>query len=70
MEGGGETNWSFIKEGLIDEMIITITPYILGGRNAISVVQGDGFDKIAQAPLLKLKKINRMKNEIVLHYTV
>jgi len=70
VEGGGETNWSFIKEGLIDEMIITITPYILGGRNAISVVQGDGFDKISVAPLMKLKKINRIKNELVLHYTV
>jgi 2,5-diamino-6-(ribosylamino)-4(3H)-pyrimidinone 5'-phosphate reductase len=70
VEGGGTTNWSFIKNGLVDEMIITITPYVLGGSSAISLVHGEGFDKIAQAPLLKLKKINRIKNELVLHYTV
>jgi len=70
VEGGGTTNWSFIKDGLVDEMIITITPYVLGGSSAISLVHGEGFGKIAQAPLLKLKKFNRMKNELVLHYTV
>jgi len=70
VEGGGTTNWSFIKDGLVDEMIITITPYVLGGSIAISLVHGEGFGKIAQAPLLKLKKINRMKNELVLHYTI
>ena len=70
VEGGGTTNWSFIKDGFVDEMIITITPYVLGGSNAISLVHGEGFGKIAQAPVLKLKKINKMKNELVLHYTI
>jgi 2,5-diamino-6-(ribosylamino)-4(3H)-pyrimidinone 5'-phosphate reductase len=70
VEGGGLTNWSFIKDGLVDEIIITITPYVLGGSSAISLVQGEGFDKISHAPLLKLKKISRIKNEVVLHYAV
>ena len=70
VEGGGTTNWSFIKDGLVDEMIITITPYVLGGSSAISLVQGEGFDKISHAPLMKLKKINRINNELVLHYTI
>src|SRR5713226_7366590 len=70
VEGGGTTNWSFIKDGLVDEMIITITPYVLGGSSAISLVQGEGFDKISHAPLMKLKKISRIKNELVLHYVV
>ncbi|HWY33102.1 MAG TPA: hypothetical protein VNX68_00565 [Nitrosopumilaceae archaeon] len=51
-------------------MIVTITPYVLGGSNAISLFQGKGFDKISNAPLLTLKKISRMKNELVLHYTI
>jgi 2,5-diamino-6-(ribosylamino)-4(3H)-pyrimidinone 5'-phosphate reductase len=70
VEGGGLTNWSFIKHKLVDELIITITPYVLGGSSAISLVQGEGFDKISYAPLLKLKKISRIKNELVLHYVV
>ena len=70
VEGGGLTNWSFIKYGLVDEIIVTITPYVIGGSRAISLFQGKGFAKISHAPILKLKKINRIKNELVLHYAI
>lgn len=70
VEGGGLTNWSFIKDGLVDEIIVTITPYVIGGSNAISLFQGKGFDKISHAPMLTLKKINKMKNELVLYYEI
>jgi len=69
LEGGGITNWYFLKEKLVDELILTVTPYILGGIDAISLVQGDGFNKISKSPLFKLRKIKRMKNEIILHYS-
>lgn len=68
VEGGGMTNWSFFKQGLVDEIIITITPYILG-KDAISFIQGSICDKIWKTTL-KLKKIRRIGNEVVLHYTV
>jgi len=68
LEGGGITNWHFLKEKLVDELIITVTPYILGGKDAISLVQGDGFDKISKSTSFKLGKIKRMQNEIILHY--
>jgi len=29
VEGGGTTNWAFVKENLVDEAIITITPYLV-----------------------------------------
>lgn len=70
VEGGGATNWSFFSEGLFDEVIITLTPYIIGGKDAISLVQGRGFDKISRACSLTLKNVNRMKDELVLHYIV
>lgn len=69
VEGGGNVNWEFIKEGLVDEIIITVSPYLIGGIDAISLVEGDGFSKIQESPKLKLKKINRFGNEVVLHYT-
>ncbi len=70
VEGGGLTNWSFIKNDLVDEIIITITPFVIGGTKAISLFQGEGFDKISKSPFLKLKKVYKIKNEIVLHYIV
>ncbi len=66
VEGGGITNWYFFKEKLIDEIIITVTPYVLGGSNAISLVEGIGFSNVSNP--FKLKKIEKLQNEIVLHY--
>ncbi|MHB8545298.1 MAG: 2,5-diamino-6-(ribosylamino)-4(3H)-pyrimidinone 5'-phosphate reductase [Nitrosotalea sp.] len=66
VEGGGITNWYFFKEKLVDEIVITVTPYILGGSNAISLVEGVGFGNVSNS--FKLKKIEKLRNEIVLHY--
>ncbi|MCH8995693.1 MAG: 2,5-diamino-6-(ribosylamino)-4(3H)-pyrimidinone 5'-phosphate reductase [Thaumarchaeota archaeon] len=68
VEGGGTVNWEFVKQGLVDEIIITITPYLIGGKNAITLVEGEGFSLIQKATKLKLKKTCRLGNEIVLHY--
>jgi 2,5-diamino-6-(ribosylamino)-4(3H)-pyrimidinone 5'-phosphate reductase len=68
VEGGGKTNWAFVKENLVDEAIITITPYLVGGSTAITLVDGDGFSTIAKSIKLKLKNITKSKNEVILHY--
>ncbi|MGC1426045.1 MAG: 2,5-diamino-6-(ribosylamino)-4(3H)-pyrimidinone 5'-phosphate reductase [Nitrosotalea sp.] len=67
VEGGGTTNWYFFKERLVDEISLTVTPFVLGGSTAISLVEGDGFGEIPDS--FKLKKIEKIQNEIVLHYT-
>jgi len=69
LEGGGNINWEFIRQGLVDEVIIAITPYIVGGKNAISLVDGKGFSTIAISPRIKLKKITQNRNELVLQYS-
>ena len=68
LEGGGTVNWSFIKRNLIDEAIITLTPYILGGKDSVSLVEGIGFKNLDVSTKLKLKKIQKNKNELVLFY--
>ena len=68
VEGGGTTNWAFVKENLVDEAIITITPYLVGGMTATTLVDGDGFSAIAKSIRLKLKNVSKMKNEVTLHY--
>ena len=69
LEGGGTVNWEFIKQGLFDEIIVTVTPFLIGGTKSISLVQGLGFSKISKSTKLKLKKIKQQKNELVLDYT-
>jgi len=68
VEGGGTVNWAFVKENLVDEAIITITPYLVGGMTATTLVDGDGFSTIAKSIRLKLKSVSKMKNEVILHY--
>ena len=68
LEGGGTVNWEFIKQGLFDEIIVTVTPFLIGGIKSISLVQGFGVSKISKSTKLKLKKIKQQKNELVLHY--
>ncbi len=68
VEGGGTINWEFIKHNLFDELIITLSPFLIGGNNAISFVQGQGFEKISNSPNLRLKSIKRLKNHLVLNY--
>ena len=69
VEGGGELNWSLLHLWLVDELTITVAPKIAGGRLATTLVEGDGFDEIAQSISLQLKKIERKKGgELVLYY--
>ena len=68
LEGGGITNWTFVKENLVDDIIITVTPYLVGGNTATTLVDGIGFSKIVGSTRLKLKNIRKVKNEITLHY--
>jgi len=68
VEGGGTVNWEFIKNDLFNELIVTLSPYLIGGNDAISFVEGKGFSKITNSPNLKLKSIKRLKNYLVLNY--
>ena len=68
VEGGGTINWEFIKYNLFDELIITLSPFLIGGNDAISFVGGQGFAKISNSSSLYLKSIKRLKNYLVLHY--
>lgn len=67
VEGGGRTNWSFIKEDIFDEIILTVSPHIAG--DGINFIHGDGFAQIHEGPSLHLKSAQTQGDEIVLHYT-
>ena len=68
VEGGGTINWEFIKQSLFDELIVTLSPFLIGGKDAISFIQGRGFTKISNSPNIRLKSMKRLKNHLVLHY--
>lgn len=69
LEGGGTTTWEFIKNNFVDEFLITLTPFILGGKKAISLVQGEGFTTISNSSKLRLNGFKRLENDLVLNYS-
>ena len=68
VEGGGTTNWEFVKKNLFDEIIVTISPFLLGGEKSISFIQGFGFSKLSKSPKLKIHSIKRLSNHLVVNY--
>jgi diaminohydroxyphosphoribosylaminopyrimidine deaminase/5-amino-6-(5-phosphoribosylamino)uracil reductase len=42
VEGGGEVHGAFLDAGLVDRVAVFIAPRLLGGRGAISAIQGVG----------------------------
>ncbi|MCJ7616538.1 MAG: dihydrofolate reductase family protein, partial [Desulfobacterales bacterium] len=40
VEGGGKLNYSSIAEGVVDEIVVTITPIISGNTRAASLADG------------------------------
>ena len=68
LEGGGTLNRSFLKKNLIDEMIIALTPYVLGSKNTVSLFEGISFPSLKMKLPLKLKNVQKNGNEIILNY--
>lgn len=67
VEGGGSIMWEFVKEGLIDEFHVTLTPKLIGGTESPTLIDGRGFapDRI---PKLKLQAVRRVGDELYLTY--
>ncbi len=68
LEGGGNVNWSFIKNNLVDEIKISIAPWMVGGKNAVSLVEGEGFAKMLESPKYSLVDVSSRNNYVTLNY--
>ena len=65
--GGGKLVASVLAAGLVDELWLTVCPLILGGADAPTPVEGEGF--LADlAPKLELLAVKQVGQEVFLHY--
>src|SRR6266705_4144844 len=70
LEGGGALNWSMLSSGLVDEVSVAITPRILGGEKAVTLVEGKGVALVKDAVKLKLLRTSKYGPDLVVHYGV
>jgi riboflavin-specific deaminase-like protein len=70
LEGGGELNFSMLAADLVDEVHLTICPFLFGGRSAPSPVDGEGFPRDHVRKLVLKSHRAGTHGELFLHYAV
>ena len=64
LEGGGNLNYSFLEEGMVDEVVAFIAPKLIGGRDALSPVEGAGIGSMDAAIRLEGIETGSMGEDI------
>ena len=68
VEGGGELIFSLFEAGLVDELREFVGPKILGGRDAPTLADGDGF--VESFPELTLESVEQIDDGVLLTWAV
>jgi len=66
VEGGGELIFGLLEEALVDELFVYVGPKVIGGRDAPTLADGDGF--IEDFPEPELADVERVDDGVVLHW--
>jgi riboflavin biosynthesis pyrimidine reductase len=69
VEGGGDLIFQLLHAGRLDELFVTLTPWIIGGVGAPSLADGVGFDA-QNLRGLSLLSAEPVGDEIFVHYRV
>jgi diaminohydroxyphosphoribosylaminopyrimidine deaminase / 5-amino-6-(5-phosphoribosylamino)uracil reductase len=65
VEGGGDTISGFFEASLADRVFFFIAPKIIGGRGAVTSVEGKGAETVSQAINLKNVKVEMIGPDIL-----
>lgn len=68
-EGGPTLLWSLFEADLVDEVLVTLVPVVVGGERARTMVEGAGFLPGATRRL-EVLEVERVGDEIFLAYRV
>jgi len=68
VEGGGEIIFSLFEDGLVDDLRLFVGSKIIGGREAPTLADGEGF--VESFPALALTGVERLDDGVLLSYAV
>jgi diaminohydroxyphosphoribosylaminopyrimidine deaminase/5-amino-6-(5-phosphoribosylamino)uracil reductase len=66
LEGGGSLTASFFEKGLVDKVMVFVSPKIIGGAEAKTPVGGKGVASIKESLRLKEIQITRFSEDILI----
>ncbi len=67
VEGGGEIIASLFEADLVDRLSVFVGSLVIGGRNAPTLADGDGF--VEEFPELTLESVEEVDDGVLLSYT-
>jgi 2,5-diamino-6-(ribosylamino)-4(3H)-pyrimidinone 5'-phosphate reductase len=70
VEGGGELIFSLFAAELVDELSLYVGSLVIGGRDAPTLADGEGFVDVDEFPRLELTDVERLDDGVVLHYSL
>ncbi len=65
VEGGSQVNGSFLDEGLIDKLLLFLSPKLIGDSRAPGIFCGRGVASLNEAFLLKEFKVKRIGEDLL-----
>ena len=66
VEGGSQVYGSFLDEGLIDKLLLFLSPKLIGDSQALGIFGGNGVGTLKEAVLLTDLKIKRSGGDILI----
>ena len=66
VEGGGSVNFSLLQAGLVDRVYAFIAPKLVGGRDALTPVEGEGFQELDRAVELENIQLRQLGSDVLL----
>ncbi|OGS18698.1 MAG: riboflavin biosynthesis protein RibD [Elusimicrobia bacterium RIFOXYA2_FULL_40_6] len=66
IEGGGATHAQAIEQGIADEIVCFINPRIIGGKDAITPVEGKGIKLVHEALKLTNLAVNKSGKDLMI----
>jgi diaminohydroxyphosphoribosylaminopyrimidine deaminase/5-amino-6-(5-phosphoribosylamino)uracil reductase len=65
VEGGSQVNGAFLDGGLIDKLLLFLSPRMMGDPQALGIFQGKGFEHLKEAASVEDIKIRRIGEDIL-----
>jgi diaminohydroxyphosphoribosylaminopyrimidine deaminase/5-amino-6-(5-phosphoribosylamino)uracil reductase len=66
VEGGSQVNGAFLDEGLIDKLLLFLSPKLIGDKDAMGIFGGKGIASLREAISLNEFRVRRIGGDILL----
>ena len=66
VEGGSEVLGSFIDRKVVDRVYVFIAPKIIGGRESVTAVRGQGVDRVSQSQEMDVVQVRQFDRDLMI----